>query len=453
MRFNALCVSDGGFNPRRRLKYTQPLYPADNAPPICYDGRSSRKRVATPAFSFASIWRPLYMDIELTPAQIGEFKTALLSAFTRGDMEQVVRFGLETPYSQIVRSGGTTDQEFLDVVEWANKNNKVVALLAEARRKNAGNVRLRNFEANLRSEMPPAAALVAPSLANSASTPAMPPAPSSQLPTQPTILFIAANPVDAENPSSFDAELRNMKDALRRSEFGRRFNIEVELAARIGDLHRIVRENKPTIVHFAGHGETDGIILEDEYTRRGQVVPSDALAEFFSFYASVQCVLFNACYTDELAKAVAQHVPYVIGMRTAANDMGQSGLPRRSTTRSAAPIRTIHSNLLSRRRATRCCAWSGFSTLCSRSSKEVTNRFGRLSLRSQVAVQRKGRLPVHKPARTSPLLTCSLTLGMGSGLGVAPTTTRSSRRSTLTMPDLQVCSPGLVARLQSTKAA
>lgn len=253
------------------------------------------------------------MEIKLTAQQIVEFKDVLLSAFSRGKMEQVVRFSLELTYGEIVRSGGTTDDEYFDVVAWANQNNKVEALLKEARRQNPGNVKLRNFETQLYSQQQPPAQ---PAASPTVQPPSTPPQ------AKPTILFIAANPVDPENPTTFDAELRDMKDALRGSEFGSRFNVEVETAARIKDLHRIVRVNKPTIVHFAGHGEKDGIVLEDEHTRRGQIVPNDALAEFFTFYPSVQCVVFNACYTDELAKAVAQNVPYVIGMRTAANDKG-----------------------------------------------------------------------------------------------------------------------------------
>lgn len=94
------------------------------------------------------------MDIELTDRQMEDFKEALLAAFDRGGMQQVVRFGLGVSYANIVPSG-TLDNEFMALVEWVNANNKVDALLTEARRKNPGNVKLRNFEGNLRAQTPP----------------------------------------------------------------------------------------------------------------------------------------------------------------------------------------------------------------------------------------------------------------------------------------------------------
>jgi hypothetical protein len=95
-----------------------------------------------------------HMDIELTPAQMKEFKDALLSAFDRGDMQQVVRFGLGVAYATIVPSSNL-DAEFMALVEWANSNNKVDALLTAATDKNPGNVKLRNFDAKLRAQTLP----------------------------------------------------------------------------------------------------------------------------------------------------------------------------------------------------------------------------------------------------------------------------------------------------------
>jgi len=94
------------------------------------------------------------MDIELTPAQMEEFKDALLAAFDRSGIQQVVRFGLGVTYAAIVPSG-TLDAEMMALVEWANSNNQVDALLTEARKKNPGNVKLRTFETKLRAQTPP----------------------------------------------------------------------------------------------------------------------------------------------------------------------------------------------------------------------------------------------------------------------------------------------------------
>ena len=98
------------------------------------------------------------MDIELTTEQIQNFQQALLAAFGRGEMQQVVRIGLGKTYANIVPSGTLAD-EFMALVEWVNQQNKVDALLTEARKQNPGNIQLRNFEAALRGQLPPPPAL------------------------------------------------------------------------------------------------------------------------------------------------------------------------------------------------------------------------------------------------------------------------------------------------------
>ncbi len=98
------------------------------------------------------------MDIELTTEQIRNFQRALLAAFDRGEMQRVVRLGLNKTYANIVPSGALED-EFMALVEWVNKQNKVDALLTEARKQNPGNIQLRNFEAALRGQLPPPLAL------------------------------------------------------------------------------------------------------------------------------------------------------------------------------------------------------------------------------------------------------------------------------------------------------
>ncbi len=84
------------------------------------------------------------VDIVLSPAEIRQFKEALLSAFQRAELEQVVFFGVEVRLDTIV-SRSTYDKEVADLVIWTNDNNKVGALLQEARRVNPGNVKLRDF--------------------------------------------------------------------------------------------------------------------------------------------------------------------------------------------------------------------------------------------------------------------------------------------------------------------
>ncbi|MFN8468679.1 MAG: effector-associated domain EAD1-containing protein [Caldilineaceae bacterium] len=85
-------------------------------------------------------------ELTLTPAEVEQFRDALLNAFTPGELEQVVYFGLEEDMASLVERGPAR-QMVTDLVKWANSNNKVAPLLARARTDNPGNPKLRQFAA------------------------------------------------------------------------------------------------------------------------------------------------------------------------------------------------------------------------------------------------------------------------------------------------------------------
>jgi hypothetical protein len=84
------------------------------------------------------------VDGELTPKEVERLHEALLSAFNRNQLERVTLFGLDVKYDNIVRSGDFSSEVF-DLLKWAVANNKIDALLKQAREENPGNVKLREF--------------------------------------------------------------------------------------------------------------------------------------------------------------------------------------------------------------------------------------------------------------------------------------------------------------------
>src|SRR6476646_5355344 len=67
------------------------------------------------------------------------------------------------------------------------------------------------------------------------------------------ILFLAANPSDTGR-LALDREARSIYVELKRSGYRDRFDFVTRWAAEPLDLLRELRELKPTIVHFSGHG-------------------------------------------------------------------------------------------------------------------------------------------------------------------------------------------------------
>lgn len=133
-----------------------------------------------------------------------------------------------------------------------------------------------------------------------------------------TILFLAANPDDTMR-LRLDRELREIAEGLQRARRRDAFRLEQRWAVRPRDMHRALLDVRPQIVHFSGHG-TDGILMEDD-SGYAQTVSGEALAGLFELFAAeVRCVLFNACYSEPQAAAVARHIDYVAGMRGEVSD-------------------------------------------------------------------------------------------------------------------------------------
>ena len=130
---------------------------------------------------------------------------------------------------------------------------------------------------------------------------------------QKTILILSANPKDTPRLRS-DEEIRKIEEAIRDSDSPNLFELKTILATTVADLQILLLRHKPHIVHFCGHGETDGLLFEDT-TGRKQQVPVEALAELFKLCGqSIECVVLNACFSQPQAEAIHQYIPCVIGM-------------------------------------------------------------------------------------------------------------------------------------------
>ena len=136
----------------------------------------------------------------------------------------------------------------------------------------------------------------------------------SQSPSVITILMLSAQP-QGKPDRRLDKECQEITAGLERSQFRDRFRFISKPAVRPRDFLRAMLECNPQIVHFAGQGNAkQGLAFEDE---RGlsQFVEAAALAGTFKLFADrLQCVVLNACYSATQTEAIAQHIPFVVGM-------------------------------------------------------------------------------------------------------------------------------------------
>ena len=133
------------------------------------------------------------------------------------------------------------------------------------------------------------------------------------------ILILAANPKTTSR-LRLDEEIRGIDESLKRSNYRDRFVIYSLLGTRPRDLRRELLYHNPDIVHFIGHGNKEGLLVEDEMGMSVRF-PSKALAGLFELFSNkIECVILNACYSARQANAISKHINYVIGMQNEIKD-------------------------------------------------------------------------------------------------------------------------------------
>jgi CHAT domain len=167
-----------------------------------------------------------------------------------------------------------------------------------------------------------------------------------------TILIFAANP-QSTSQLRLDQEVRDIAEGLKLSIHRDDFDLDARWAVRPRDMQRAMLDKNPRIVHFCGHSEgrsslptnekdqltqddarkllamtkvvgtttvAEGLVLEDE-TGQPKLVDGASLASLFKLFADqVECVILNSCFSQVQAEAIAQYIPYVIGMNQAIGD-------------------------------------------------------------------------------------------------------------------------------------
>ena len=132
------------------------------------------------------------------------------------------------------------------------------------------------------------------------------------------ILILSSNP---RKDLNLDDEIRDLQDVIEKSRNRQEFEVEIAPAVRVGDLQDLFFRHRPQIVHFCGHGSgQQGLVFKGKDGGE-QWVRAEALSDLFRLFSTnVGCVLLNACYSEEQANAIVNHIDYVIGMNQEIRD-------------------------------------------------------------------------------------------------------------------------------------
>ncbi|MBE8520794.1 CHAT domain-containing protein [Amycolatopsis sp. H6(2020)] len=130
------------------------------------------------------------------------------------------------------------------------------------------------------------------------------------------ILYLAANPSATERLRLAE-EVRDIKQTLRAGNQRDRFRLADHGALRARDLTQALLDFSPRIVHLSGHGADDGRFVAEADGGGQRLLSTNGVAALFKEVAdTVECVIVNACYSEELAQSLSEHISYVIGMRS-----------------------------------------------------------------------------------------------------------------------------------------
>lgn len=140
------------------------------------------------------------------------------------------------------------------------------------------------------------------------------------------VLFFAADPLSVPQPGArpklrLDDEMRQIREKVRAAEFRDALDFDFRVAARTDDLLQAFNETHPRIVHFSGHGGSQGLILASRDGTTGHPVNAQVLASLFEiFRGEIGVVVLSACYSKPQAEAIAEVVGCAIGTHNAISD-------------------------------------------------------------------------------------------------------------------------------------
>jgi hypothetical protein len=135
-----------------------------------------------------------------------------------------------------------------------------------------------------------------------------------------SVVFLSSDPTDAAR-LRLGTELREIQEKLQLARLRDQITLHQRMAVRVPDLSQCLLDVSPKIVHFSGHGASDGALCLEGDDGRVHPVSPDALASLFEQFSDcVECALLNACYSLTQAEAIASHIPFVIGMSSAISD-------------------------------------------------------------------------------------------------------------------------------------
>jgi len=132
------------------------------------------------------------------------------------------------------------------------------------------------------------------------------------------VLFFAADPLSAPPDGGdprllLDEDMRQIRKKVRAAPYAKGLEFDCHWAARVDDMVEALEETRPRVVHFSGHGTTEGLMVVGD-DGSPHLVDAAVLVELFEeFRGDIRLVVLNACLSQPQAKEIAELVGCAIG--------------------------------------------------------------------------------------------------------------------------------------------
>ncbi|MCP4438576.1 MAG: CHAT domain-containing protein [Aureispira sp.] len=134
-----------------------------------------------------------------------------------------------------------------------------------------------------------------------------------------TVLLMTSNPEETTK-LKLNKEITMVQEALMSGTEREQFLIQPILDINKRRLQQVLLYHQPQIVHFSGHGTGRAGLIFSGDAGDAEFVTGKQLADLFSQFKGISCVLLNACFSQEQAEVLAQYIPNVIGTNNAIDD-------------------------------------------------------------------------------------------------------------------------------------
>ena len=145
------------------------------------------------------------------------------------------------------------------------------------------------------------------------------------------ILFIASNPdiefIDDDGNTiqqqklKLEKEAREIHGSIQKSLKRDSISFETRWATRVTDLLQFINEVSPTILHFSGHGTSEGKLVFQDNNDKPNLLSMDTLVELINASLdNLRLVVLNNCFSSIISEKIIDNIEASIGMNNSLGD-------------------------------------------------------------------------------------------------------------------------------------